>query len=732
MENIYQKVQGYAGIFSSVPAGTPTNAEPDGPLCGNGDIGIAAGMENGAATFWIGKNDFWYTNCTDPAARISGVKCFGKFSFYSEPLRDASFSARQELATADIEINLENEKHHLRLRVYTPYQRSLIVAEAQAVKGDIPLEIQLKPLEEIYAVSTSRTEGNILTATKEYIGEKVAWETKGAAYGQILGWDRRSGVLCEGERATFVISVKTNHDCADYPAQAEAEVKAAAPEKLDQYRAEHLAWWKEFWNTSGISISSEPDVEKFWYASHYLLACCKEGKFAPGLFGNWITTNKPNWGSDYHLNYNYQAPWWGVFSSNKVELAAPYDKTLMDYIPIAQRNAREDAGCRGIYAKTGVGPLGVELNPTVFYNEDGTVNHELPYLGQRSNAAYAAVNMVMRFYSTWDKEYARKYALPYLREVADFWEDYLKFEDGRYVIYNDCVHENSILILRWQKKSTEGFQDHSDDFNPILTLGLLRLVFRGLLDISEYLGEDEGRREKWNHILTHLSDFPLQEREGKTVFRYTERGMDWCDGNSLGIQHIFPSGCIGLSSDEKMLQIARDTITVMHRWSDYNAFPTFFTAAARVGYDPEIILSKFKEQFLNHSFPNLFVYYGGGGIECCSAVPSCINEMLFQSHEGVLRFFPVWDQKKDASFNRLRGYGAFVVSAELKNGVVGEIDLESEQGRPCSILCPWESGMTVLEDGKPVPCQIKEIRDGQVYTFETKAGGVYKVQPARS
>ena len=169
----------------------------------------------------------------------------------------------------------------------------------------------------------------------------------------------------------------------------------------------------------------------------------------------------------------------------------------------------------------------------------------------------------------------------------------------------------------------------------------------------------------------------------------------------------------------------------MHRWSDYNAFPTFFTAAARVGYDPEIILTKFKEQFLTHSFPNLFIYYGGGGIECCSAVPSCINEMLFQSHEGILRFFPVWERKKDAAFCRLRGYGAFVVSAELKNGVVGGVALTSEKGRPCSVLCPWESGMTVLENGAPVPCELRETRDGTVYTFETRAGGQYNMEPKK-
>ena len=726
-----EKVSQYEGVFSAFPVKTPTAGEPDGPLFGNGDIGVTAGGSAEALTFWISKNDFWSSaNINQKGERVCGVKCFGTLKICSEALKNAAFSARQKIGTADVEIALSTEERCLAVSAYAPYRQSIIVLRLEAKKGDIPLTVALEPMEDEAAACSQKTEGSVIAAAKDYVGSGMEWDTKSAAFCRVLEWERTEGVLREGRKITLAVSLYTNQDAPDYPALAEKAVRGITPDALEQYRAEHLDWWKNFWNTSGIAIPSEPEVEKFWYASHYLMACCcKAGKFAPGIFGSWITTNKPNWQGDYHLNYNYQAPWWGVYSSNKVALADPYDQPLMDYIPQARKNAREELGCRGIYSKVGIGPKGLETSR--MFNKDGTENHEIPYWGQKSNSAYAAVNMVMRFYSTWDADYARKYALPYLREVADFWEDYLKFEDGRYVIYNDCIHENGYAakgVLDWVDEDTP---DYSDDFNPILTLGLLRLVFRGLLDISEYLGEDADRREKWAHILTHLSDFPTQEREGKTVFRYTERGMDWCDGNSLGVQHIFPAGAIGLSSDEKLLEIARDTVTVMHRWSDYNAFPTFFTAAARVGYDPEVILTKFKEQFLTHSFPNLFIYYGGGGIECCSAVPSCINEMLFQSHEGILRFFPVWERKKDAAFCRLRGYGAFVVSAELKNGVVGGVALTSEKGRPCSVLCPWESGMTVLENGAPVPCELRETRDGTVYTFETRAGGQYNMEPKK-
>ena len=74
--------------------------------------------------------------------------------------------------------------------------------------------------------------------------------------------------------------------------------------------------------------------------------------------------------------------------------------------------------------------------------------------GQRSDAAFAALNFIWYWQYTQDKEWLKTTGYPFLREVAEFWEDYLKFENGRYVIYNDAIHEGS-----------------GTDMNPLLSLG---------------------------------------------------------------------------------------------------------------------------------------------------------------------------------------------------------------------------------------------------------------------
>ena len=63
------------------------------------------------------------------------------------------------------------------------------------------------------------------------------------------------------------------------------------------------------------------------------------------------------------------------------------------------------------------------------------------------------------------------------------------------------------------------------------------------------------------------------------------------------------------------------------------------------------------------------------------AFASGIQEMLLQSHTGIVRIFPAipvsWN---DVSFHNLRTYGAFLISAQKKNGKISQVTVFSEKG----------------------------------------------------
>ena len=99
--------------------------------------------------------------------------------------------------------------------------------------------------------------------------------------------------------------------------------------------------------------------------------------------------------------------------------------------------------------------------------------------------------------------------------------------------------------------------------------------------------------------------------------------------------------------------------------------------------------------------------------------------MLMQSHEDVLRLFPVWPTNSDARFWDLRAYGAFLVSAELKGGVIGEVRIVSEKGRDCTLVNPWVGGeVQVVRNGKPA-----ESVKGERFTLKTIPTEVIEIKP---
>ncbi len=94
-----------------------------------------------------------------------------------------------------------------------------------------------------------------------------------------------------------------------------------------------------------------------------------------------------------------------------------------------------------------------------------------------------------------------------------------------------------------------------------------------------------------------------------------------------------------------------------------------------------------------------------------------IQEMLMQSHEGVIRLFPCWPTNQNARFGTLRASGAFLISAMLRDRRIGDILITSERGRSCTIVNPWPGrSVQVIRNGKTA-----ETIDGERLTFPTEA-----------
>lgn len=668
---------------------------PDGAITGNGDLAVILGSGPVGMRIFLSKPDVWHAVERESEGGLRPVG-YLDVSVPEELCRRCYAEQDMDEGTLRCRFTDGNRTLTVTLRV-APEENALLMETG----GDYVVRPTLSAYDigETTGRNSTFSADGVTGVSRHFDGEGCLYET------HVFAAMRQVG---EGRYFAFVA---TNHDCPDPQAAVAEQVGGITPERFDALKAEHAAFWETFWKKSRFSLS-DPELENRWYASLYFLAVsARNPRFPPGLYGNFITVERPNWHSDYHLNYNYQAPFYPACSSNHPELTDGYLSPLEEFVPRGRTFAAR-YGCRGVLFPCGIAPKGYMTE----YIPGSRYEFERPFMGQKNDALHAADIAVFRWNATRDMDYARDRAYPYLRECLDFFTDYAVWENGRYDILDDAVHEVPYYRSDFDEKDYPEIHDK----NNVLTLGLLRLCLPAAIDMAETLGLDVDRRARWADLLAHLPPFPTFIRRGKRVYRYTEKGQRWHPDNDVGQQHIFPCGCVGLSSPAEELEIARNTVKQRKfGFKDGNAVSSFYAIGARIGYDPSYMIDRLREFDRETGLPNLLHRVGGGGMEYCAVAATALNEMALQSHQGVVRIFPDWDTRLDCAYENLRADGAFLVSAEIKSGAFIKAKIVSEKGRPLRVVLPAEN-WSAKRNGAVFHCCAADLERG----IETAPGDV--------
>lgn len=730
-------ISAFTSVFTAPPMPLPRYQQLDAPLLGNGDMAVAMSGGPEAQQFWLGKNDFW--ELRNVWCR-SGPRPFGHLDVLIPQLQGATYHAEQNLLEAITVSSFKKDHTEVTMRSWVSGTENLLVVElstkGEPVEGEVQLWIPPAPRATpqsdhrpkpgtapdwtgMPSAPISESEDGIFWGVRSFLKD-VEIPTAAACAFRLLGGEKQHFRLAPDHPVILMAAMQSLRQGKQFVSDARQQVALLDQNRLVALYADHLKWWRNFWDKSSVELG-DAELEWRYHVSNYILASCsRDPDYPPGIAGPWVTTDQPMWTGAYTMNYNHEACFYGLYSANHIEQADPEDAPVLDFRKRGEYYAQAVLNCRGVLYPVKFGPVGIETTRDEQHPNFATNPADPPwlrqkgglFLGQRSNATFAAVNMAQRWYMTYDPAYAQK-IYPFIRDVALFWEDYMKFEptppelikatenlpkelrqpaDGRYVIYKDGANEGG------------------QDTNPVISLGLVRNVLKLALDMSHELGVDEKERDKWNYILNHLSAISTAERDGKTVF------------HAMPFAYIYPAGGIGLGSDPKVLAIVRNMIKLADRWISFNGSSSFFPAAVRVGYNPDVILEKLHELEFH---PNGIIHNEGHMLENCSVVPNTVDEMLLQSHEGILRLFPVWPRNRDAQFHTLRAYGAFLVSAAIRSGVVKDVVIVSEKGRPCVVQNPWPgSRIQLVVNGKST-----QTLAGEKLGFNTSSGDRIELVP---
>ncbi len=670
---------------------------PAGALCGNGDLGVVFDNDEKDLIIHISKCDFW--KFTPGAHGEGGIKAPGSLRIGGVDLSDYNIKQHFDkglleckFGSTEIELFVAPE-NIIYIQIKAPDS-----AEFPSVDVEIPNTCN--------SLNSEFTDKGVKCCLRKFCGEEVERESAIVLCSRELESHTADGF----KYVRCCICAVTCFDEADYTAKG---VELALQSDYERDKARTQEKWENFFSASKVSLEDK-EIEKFYNSSLFHLAACMGNKeFPPGLFGNFITDDFFPWAGDYHMNYNYEAPYYCVFSANHPELFDGYMAPLNEMSENAKKFAKL-FGCNGYALPVSFGPKALDV-----YSQKDCKEHGILFLGQKSHAAYACVIPIMHWFSTYDKDYALENYYDFIFNTAAFWEDYLVKEKGRYVIKKDAAHE--IPYYRGEEFKALTHIGQINTVNAINSLGLVKLLFKGIYDMAKELGLNAEKYPLWQDIIENLSDFPTFIKHGKKCFRYSKRGIRWRDENTVGLQHIYPASQVGFSSGEKLLKIARNTYFINDRRLDDNGSNSYLPAGARIGVDPNFLLEGIRMNIKQFGLDNMLFRHHGGGIEHLTTVPATINEMLMQSYEGVIRLFPCWDKKMSASFESLRADGAFLVSSELKNGQIASLKIKSLMGRTCKVECADVRQVIREADNSQIPC----TKNGNTVSFETQKDTTY-------
>ncbi len=440
------------------------------------------------------------------------------------------------------------------------------------------------------------------------------------------------------------------------------------------YRS-HLEWWRRYWAKATVRLP-DPVLEKQWYLETYKFgAASRRGAPPITLQAVWTADdgNLPPWKGDFHNDLNTQLSYWPCYSGNRLEEGLAFLDWLWEIRPQAEK-----------YTKTYFGVDGLNV-PGVCDLEGKPMGGWIQYSLGPTVSAWLAHHFYLHWQYSRDRDFLRNRAYPWLRSVAVFLDRLsTRREDGkRRLPLSSSPEINDNRIGAWFLETTN------------FDLALVRWLFGAAAELAAELGL-EGESAKWREILGEWPGLALSPEDGRLLVA-PDTPLEESHRHFSHLMAIHPLGLVDWSGGREDRKTILASLAELERlgpdwWCGYS-YSWLGSLAARAGDGERAVraLKIFAECFC---LPNSFHVNGDQcraghsrytyrpfTLEGNFAFAAAVQEMLIQSHTGIVKIFPaVPESWRELAFSSLRTYGAFLVSAEKAEGQVVEVRVTAERG----------------------------------------------------
>jgi alpha-L-fucosidase 2 len=251
-----------------------------------------------------------------------------------------------------------------------------------------------------------------------------------------------------GAGTSYVIDAE-RHFQGEHPhRRVTAQVSAAAAKPYAALLAEHEKDYRSLFERVALDLGATPPEQRvlpteqriavytraggdpgleamFFQYGRYLLLSCSRDLLPANLQGLWNNSITPPWNSDYHTNINIEMNYWPAEPANLGECSLPLFHLVTGLLPVFRQATAAESQFRTAAGRP-VRGWTVRTSHNIFGNEG--------WLWNKTGNAWYAQQFWEHYAFTQDQEFLRTVAYPVMKEVCEFWQDYLKVRpDGRLV-----------------------------------------------------------------------------------------------------------------------------------------------------------------------------------------------------------------------------------------------------------------------------------------------------------
>ncbi|NNM88644.1 MAG: hypothetical protein HKL95_09005 [Phycisphaerae bacterium] len=494
------------------------------------------------------------------------------------------------------------------------------------------------------------------------------------------------------DTAEILVTIVTSREGAFLQRRATLLLETAWQREFNRLHDDHQNIWHERWSRSWIKLP-ERILEALWFYAIYTMASSSRGTYPVPLMSAWNLRLDQPYAGDFHNNANSQMCYWFLSAANHCDLVEPVLRHFSSIIPEMEMETRRVWNRPGIKVPFASVGRGIDHWGVGYWRYEMFVS------------AWLAQLAWWHFEFSGDQKLLEKMGWPLIRGVAEFYLSYLEVDPvtGRLSLPLTKLCEDTV-------------------FNVVPAQRLVRDAGLDLTAVHSHLRDaaraadaagHQADAARYRSALAKLNALPVVD--GQFALAYSVPA-DVPVSHPYQIAAIYPAGIVTKLGPDHLVPIARRTLQHVWRcssrvsmgqpdsgrlrWNDDLSMGWMAAAKAWMG-DGDGALDALLNGWVTSTLKtNGFLAEQSRSPtqrhsmewmqNQLSGLANGINEMLLQSHSGIIHIFPaVPSSWLDVTFVHLLARPGVRVSAQRCGGTTQWVVLSADRDLHVRVCNPW-------------------------------------------